>query len=59
MENGLFSFENIGEGKYFLAVMVKTENKPPEIEVKHNPGIVSISSKAPKADLGMISIRIR
>ena len=58
-ENGLFSFENIGEGKYFLAVMVKTEKEPPEIEVKHNPGIVSISSKAPKADLGMINIWIK
>ena len=57
-EDGFFSFENIGEGKYYIAVMVKTEEEP-TIEVKNNPGIVTISSKTPKVDLREINISIK
>ncbi|KPJ72343.1 hypothetical protein AMJ52_06580 [candidate division TA06 bacterium DG_78] len=58
-ENGIFSFENIGEGKYFLAVMIKTEVGPSGVEVRNNSGVISITSKTPQLDLGDISIIIK
>jgi hypothetical protein len=58
-ENGIVSFENIGEGKYFLAVMMKTETIPSGADVRNNPGIISITSETPKLQLGNINIIVK
>jgi hypothetical protein len=58
-DNGIFSFENIGEGKYFLAVTIKIETKFSGGEVRNSPGVISITSETPHVDLRDISILIK
>jgi hypothetical protein len=58
-ENGMFSFENLGDGTYFLAVMMKTDTEFSDAEARNSPGVISITSETPHVDLKNMNILTR
>lgn len=60
-ESGFFEFGNLGEGRYFLALLAPEDTLPTDMHSQalsiHNPpGIIELSRDAPEADLGEIAV---
>lgn len=62
--NGRFSFKNLGQKEYFLAIMTDKETipytlQPKDITVKHLPGVIKLDSKNSSVNTGVIGISFK
>lgn len=61
---GYFSFDRLGAGKYFIALMAGPESVPGDappdgLRIRNNPGVFSLDGRRPSMDLGKVEIDVR